>query len=90
MSPATVIADSKIARVALTHLTGWHHPPTSCGDASDRFLKIGQVKEIHEMKGTGCSICQIARHTVCLDLKSPEALKIRPQPRMTAKLIPYL
>ena len=59
------------------------------------MLKVGQVKEIYEMKGAGRSIRGIAgdlgivRNTVRRYLKSPEA--IRPKPRLPrrSKLEPY-
>ena len=50
------------------------------------MLKVGEVKEIYEMKGAGRSIRGIAqeldvsRNTVRRYLKSPEAMRPRPRP----------
>ena len=59
------------------------------------MLKVGQVKEIYEMKGTGRSILGIAddlgiaRNTVRRYLKSPEAMRRKGRPRRSSKLDPY-
>ena len=59
------------------------------------MLKVGEVKEIHEMKGAGRSIRGIAqeldvsRNTVRRYLKSPEAMRPRPRPPRGSKLDPY-
>ena len=56
-------------------------PRTLCGGASDQLLKVGQVKEIYEMKGADRSIRKIAqdqdisRNTLRRYLKSPEAMR---------------
>ena len=58
--------------------------------------KVGQMKEIYEMKGAGRSIrgiageLGIAGNTVRRYLESPRAMKPRPQPRRASKLDPYL
>ena len=59
------------------------------------MLKVGQVKEIYEMKGAGRSIrgiaedLGVARNTVRRYLKSPEAMRPRPRARRTSKLDSY-
>ena len=59
------------------------------------MLKVGQVKEIYEMKGAGRSIrgiageLGIARNTVRRYLNSPEAIRPMPRPRRASKLDPY-
>ena len=59
------------------------------------MLKVGEVKEIYEMKGAGRSIRGIAqeldvsRNTVRRYLKSPEAMRPRPRPPRESKLDPY-
>ena len=59
------------------------------------MLKVGEVKEIHEMKGAGRSIRGIAqeldvsRNTVRRYLKSPEAMRPRLRPLRGSKLDPY-
>ena len=51
------------------------------------MLKVGQVKEIYEMKGAGRSIrgiyedLGVARNTVRRYLKSPEAMRPKPRPQ---------
>ena len=58
------------------------------------MLKVGQVKEIYEMKGAGRSIrgiaddLGVARNTVRRYLKSPEAMRPKPRPRRASKLGP--
>ena len=50
------------------------------------MLKGGDVKEIYEMKGAGCSIrgiadgLGIARNTVRRHLNTPEAMRSKPRP----------
>ena len=59
------------------------------------MLKVGQVKEIYEMKGAGRSIrgiaddLGVARNTVRRYLKSPEAMRPKLRPRRASKLDPY-
>ena len=61
------------------------------------MLKVGDVKEIYQMKGAGYSIRDIAReldlarNTVRWYLKDPEAVMPRPRPRRrrVSKLDPY-
>ena len=59
------------------------------------MLKVGQVKEIYEMKGAGRSIrgiaddLGIARNTVRRYLNSPETLLPKPRTRRASKLDPY-
>ena len=59
------------------------------------MLKVGDVKEIYEMKGAGRSIrgiageLGIARNTVRRYLNSPEAIRPMPRPRRASKLDPY-
>ena len=59
------------------------------------MLKVGQVKEIYEMKGAGRSIrgiaedLGVARNTVRRYLKSPEAMRPRQRARRTSKLDSY-
>ena len=59
------------------------------------MLKVGQVKEIYEMKGTGRSIQRIAddlgiaRNTVRPYLNSLETLLPKPRPQRASKLDPY-
>ena len=59
------------------------------------MLKVGQVKEIYEMKGAGRSIrgiaedLGVARNTVRRYLKSPEAMRPRQRARWTSKLDSY-
>ena len=59
------------------------------------MLKVGQVKEIYERKGAGCSIrgiaddLGIARNTVRRYLNSPEALLPKPRTQRASKLDPY-
>ena len=59
------------------------------------MLKVGQVKEICEMKGAGRSIrgiageLGIARNTVRRYLNSLEAIRPTPRPRRASKLDPY-
>ncbi len=49
------------------------------------MLKVGEMKEIYEMKLAGCSIWEIdgeldiARSTARRYLKSPEAMRSRPR-----------
>ena len=56
------------------------------------MLKVGEVKEIYEMKGAGRSIRGIAqeldvsRNTVRRYLKSPEAMRPSPRPPRGSKL----
>ena len=58
------------------------------------MLKVGQVKEIYEMKGAGRSIrgiaedLSVARNTVRRYLKSPEAMRPKPRPRRASRLDP--
>ena len=59
------------------------------------MLKVGQVKEIYEMKGAGRSIrgiageLGIARNTVRRYLKSPEAMRPKPRPSGGSKVDAY-
>ena len=59
------------------------------------MLKVGQAKEIYEMKGAGRSIrgiaddLGIARNTVRRYLNSPEALRPKRQPRQVSELDSY-
>ena len=59
------------------------------------MLKVGQVKEIYEMKGGGRSIwgiaedLGIARNTVRRYLNSPDAMRPKPRPRRASKLDSY-
>ena len=59
------------------------------------MLKVGQVKEIYEMKGAGRSIrgiaedLGIARNTVRRYLNSPEAMRPKPRRPRSSKLDPY-
>ncbi len=59
------------------------------------MLKVGQVKEIYEMKGAGRSIrgiaddLGVARNTVRRYLNSPEAMRPKPRRRRASKLDPY-
>ena len=59
------------------------------------MLKVGEVKEIYEMKGAGRSIrgiageLGIARNTVRRYLKSPEAIRAKPRSHRASKLDPY-
>ena len=59
------------------------------------MLKVGEVKEVYEMKGAGRSVrgiaedLGIARNTVCRYLKSPEAIRAKPRPQRASKLDPY-
>ena len=59
------------------------------------MLKVGEVKEIYELKGAGRGIREIAReldvswNTVRRYLKSPEALRPKPRPMRGSKLDPY-
>ena len=60
------------------------------------MLKGGDVKEIYEMKGAGCSIrgiangLGIARNTVRRYLNTPEAMRPKPRPLRGSKLEPYM
>ena len=51
------------------------------------MLRVGQVKEIYEMKGAGRSIrgiagdLGVARNTVRRYLKSPESMRPKPRPQ---------
>ena len=59
------------------------------------MLKVGQVKELYEMKGAGHSIREIARelevsrNTVRRYLQSPEAMRPKARPPRGSKLDPY-
>ena len=59
------------------------------------MLKVGEVKEIYEMKGAGRSIrgiaddLGIARNTVRRYLNSPEAIRAKPRLQRASKLDPY-
>ena len=59
------------------------------------MLKVGEVKEIYEMKGAGRSVrgiageLGIARNTVRRYLKSPEAIRAKPRPQRASKLGPF-
>ena len=59
------------------------------------MLKVGDVKEIYQMKGAGYSIRDIAReldlarNTVRRYLKDPEAVMPRARRRRVSKLDPY-
>ena len=59
------------------------------------MLKVGQVKEIYEMKGAGRSIrgiageLGIARNTARRYLKSPEAMRPKPRPSRGSKVDAY-
>ena len=59
------------------------------------MLKVGEVKEIYEMKRAGRSIpvitgeLSIVRNTVRRYLKSPEAIMAKARPRQASKLDPY-
>ena len=56
------------------------------------MLKVGDVKEIYEMKGSSRSIRGIAgdlgitRNTVRRYLKSPEAMRPKTRPKLGSKL----
>ena len=56
------------------------------------MLKGGDVKEIYEKKGLGCSIrgiaddLGIARNTVRRYLRTPEAMRPKPRPLRASKL----
>ena len=58
------------------------------------MLKVGEVKEIYELKGAGRGIREIAReldvfrNTVRQYLKSPEALRPKPRPMRGRSWIP--
>ena len=60
------------------------------------MLKGGDVKEIYELKGAGCSIrgiangLGIARNPVRRYLNPPEAMRPKPRPLRGSKLDPYL
>ncbi len=57
--PRSVIADEKMSEIAgveLTHPMAGHHSRRLRGGARQTLLKVGQVKEIYEMKGAGRSI----------------------------------
>ena len=60
------------------------------------MLKGGDVKEIYELKGAGCSIrgiangLGIARNTVRRYLNTPEAMRPKPRPLRESKLDPYM
>ena len=60
------------------------------------MLKGGDVKEIYELKGAGCSIrgiangLGIARNTVRRYLNTPEAMRPKPRPLRGSKLDPYM
>ena len=60
------------------------------------MLKVGQVKEIYEMKGAGRSIrgiaddLGVARNTVRRYLKSLDAMRPKPRPRRASKLDPHM
>ena len=53
------------------------------------------MKEIYEMKGSGCSIrgidkeLEVSRNTVRKYLKSPQAMRPKARPRRASKLDPY-
>ena len=55
------------------------------------MLKVGDVKEIYEMKGAGRSFrgiagdLEIARNTVRCYMKSPEAMRPKTRPRRGSK-----
>ena len=59
------------------------------------MLKVGEVKEIYEMKGAGRSVrgiageLGIARNTVRRYLRSPAAIRAKPRPQRASKLDPY-
>ena len=59
------------------------------------MLKLGQVKEIYELKGAGCSIrgiareLEVSRNTVRKYLKSPEAMRPKARLRRASKLDSY-
>ena len=60
------------------------------------MLKGGDVKEIYEKKGSGCSIrgiaddLGIARNTVRRYLRTPEAMRPKPRPLRGSKLDLYM
>ena len=60
------------------------------------MLKVGIMKEIYEMKGSGYSIrdiareLDIARNTVRRYLKDPEAVMPKRRRRRSSKLDPYI
>ncbi len=60
------------------------------------MIKVGDVKEIYEKKGTGCSIrgiaddLGIARNTVRRYLRTPDAMRPKPRAPRGSKLDPYL
>ena len=60
------------------------------------MLKVGEVKEIYEMKGAGYSIrdiareLDIARNTVRRYLKDPEAVVPKPRKGRSSKLDPFV
>ena len=59
------------------------------------MLKVGEVKEIYEMKGAGYSVRDIAReldiapNTVRRYLKDPEAVVPKPRRQRASKLDPF-
>ena len=82
-------------KAELTHLR-MVASSAACGGAPDKLLKVGQVKEIYELKGAGRSIREIAReldvsrNTVRRYLKSPEAMRPKARPPRGSKLDPHL
>ncbi len=60
------------------------------------MIKVGDVKEIYEKKGVGCSIrgiaddLGIARNTVRRYLRTPEAMRPKPRPLRGSKLDPHV
>ena len=96
---AAVIASvivSEIARIELTHLWKKASSRKFRGGAAERLLKVGEMKEINDMIGAGCSTREIAlrlgnaRDTVRRYLKTPEAVKPKPRQPRGSTLDPYM
>ena len=100
MGVSSNIKMCKSSKLELTHLrmvaSSADFLRTFCGGAPDKLLKVGQVKEIYELKGAGRSIREIAReldvsrNTVRRYLKSPEAMRPKARPPRGSKLDPHL
>ena len=82
----------EFAGTELTHLRIEASSRRIRGGAGDRLLKVGDVKEIYEMKGAGNSIrgiargLDISRNTVRRYLNTPEAIVAKPRRRRVSKL----